>query len=144
MSRPCLGAGPFCTADCWGYGARSGAKDRPRFELVGTTLFDAHKSAVNVVARSAVSIPAVASSLRRAGPIAPTARPSAGIGREAVARTNERDAAMSKLDRSEVYAGNLRLTRDENSRRFAGELRPGAVVMYTGKALRATGRGISA
>lgn len=39
----------------------------------------------------------------------------------------------------ETYAGNLKLSQLENERRFAGELRPGAVVMYTGKALRAMG-----
>lgn len=42
-------------------------------------------------------------------------------------------------NQSEIYAGNLRLSQLENERRFAGELRPGAVVMYTGKALRAFG-----
>lgn len=39
----------------------------------------------------------------------------------------------------ETYAGNLKLLRAEDERRFAGELRPGAVVMFTGKALRAMG-----
>jgi hypothetical protein len=42
----------------------------------------------------------------------------------------------------DTYAGNLKRTRDESSRRFAGELRPGAVVMYTGKALRAMGQSV--
>lgn len=38
----------------------------------------------------------------------------------------------------ETYAGNLKLSA-KDARRFIGELRPGAVVGYTGKALRAMG-----
>lgn len=39
----------------------------------------------------------------------------------------------------EAYVGNLKLAAKHSSFRFAGELRPGAVVGYTGKALRSMG-----
>jgi hypothetical protein len=53
----------------------------------------------------------------------------AALGRQGRGGVNDRD----------IYAGNLKLTTDEGDHRFAGELRPGAVVIYTGKALRAMG-----
>jgi hypothetical protein len=52
---------------------------------------------------------------------------------------SDQDLTTRDKQNREMFVGNLKRSQAEAERRFAGELRPGAVVIYTGKALRAMG-----